>query len=254
MIRSIFEVFAFEVRRTLTPGRSVHWLALVLLPALLLWVVRQQSGHAMDVIQATWTIYFMVPIVSCMLGLLLWATPAVQSEQEGQTWIYLAVRPHGKFAVVLGKYLVAIAWTISAGLFSTTACILASQVADRERLWGTISLLVILSSLSYGALYLLIGVLFTRRGIVIAVSYTLIVELAVSLIPATVNKLTISHRLRTILADGMGLEQLRSAAGILFGEKGALQHLLILLAYTICLLIAALFVLRNKEVTMISES
>ncbi len=254
MIRCIVEVFIFELRRSLTPGRSFHWLALALLPAVLLLVIRYQSNETLDVLRATLAIYFMVTIVSCLLGLLLWATPAVQSEQEGQTWIYLSTRPNGRVAVLLGKYLVAISWTISSGLFSTTACVLAAQVAEKERLWGTISLLVVMSSLSYGALYLLIGVLFTRRAIVVAVMYTLIGEFAVSLIPATVNKLTINHRLRTILADGMNLKELRGAAGMLFGDEGTWQHLLILVAYSLCLLITAICVVRYKEIPMITEA
>jgi len=254
LIGSILEVFAFEIRRTLTAARSFNWLALALFPAILLLLVRVQSQMPIPLDRATFAIFLLVPLVSCLLGLLLWTTPAVQSEMEGQTWIYLAVRPHGKVAVLLGKYLVAIVWTISAGIFSVTACVLASQTADAVRLWSSMCILVILSSISYGALYLLIGVIATRRASVVAVAYTLLVEMGVSVIPATINKLTINHRLQSIMVDMMELEGLRSRASIFFGEKGSAQHIAFLIGYTLCLLAAVILVLRFKEIPMNSDT
>ena len=254
MIAAIFEVLSFELRRTLTLGRGLIWLGLATFPATLIFTVRWQRGDTIPIDAAALIIFFLVPQVTCLLGLLLWATPAVQTELEGQTWIYLAVRPLGKLAVVFGKYLIAVLWTAAAGILSVTASVLACGAAEPVRLWLSLSTLVCLSTLSYGALYLLIGVIVLRRAIVFAVAYTLLIELAVSLIPATINKLTISHRLRALLADWMKLETIRSRAEIIFGEQATLSHLLFLLGYTIVLLIATALVVRWREMPMQAES
>ncbi len=39
--------------------------------------------------------FVLLPQVVTVLGLLLWATPVVHSELEGQTWVYAVVRPGG---------------------------------------------------------------------------------------------------------------------------------------------------------------
>lgn len=254
MIAALLEVFAFELKRSLTFSRLAMWGAMAIFPAVLLAIVRLQLGEPIPRENATLAIFVLVPQVSCLLGLLLWATPAIQAEQEGQTWIYLATRPHGKIAVVLGKYLIAIAWTISAGIISVSASVLASSTTEPERLWATVCGLVVLASLSYGSLFLLIGVLVTRRAIAAAVSYTLLIEFALSFAPATINKLTVSYRLRALLADGIGLDALRSRAEILFGEQATTSHLLFVVGYSVCLLAVTLFIVLFREVPMNVET
>lgn len=254
MIAAIFEVFSFELKRTLTFSRTMIWLMLAIFPAALIAMVRWQSQDSIPIDIASLVIFFLVPQVSCLLGLLLWATPAIQTELEGQTWIYLAVRPSGKVAVVLGKYLIAVLWTAAAGIFSVTACVLASGASEPSKLWLSLCKLVCLSTLSYGALYLLIGVVILRRSIVFAVAYTLLIELVVSLIPATINKLTISHRLRALLADWMDLDTIRSRAEVIFGEQASGSHLMFLFGYTIVLLTATVLVVRTREMPMQVEA
>ena len=125
MIHAILSVFAFEYRRSLTYGRLATWLILVLVPVILMGAVKlattqieggefsRRNPEAQEFIATTLFYFFsyiLIPQVACMLGLLLWATPSIHSELEGNTWIYLTMRPNGKQAVLFGKYLVAVFW------------------------------------------------------------------------------------------------------------------------------------------------
>ena len=62
----------------------------------------------------TVVLYLLGPSIACMLGALLFAAPAIASELEQHTWIYLTTRPNGIFYLVTGKYIVAVLWSFSA--------------------------------------------------------------------------------------------------------------------------------------------
>ena len=80
--------------------------------------------------------YYLIPEVTCLLGLLLWATPAISTEIEGQTWVYLTLRGSGRSAVVIGKYLTAVFWTLSAALSATTISSVLVGPIIGWRIWG----------------------------------------------------------------------------------------------------------------------
>ena len=123
----VLDVVRFEIRRSLSPGRTGIWSILVLFPIALVAAIRLLSDRAAENSEA-WgmALYFLIPEVVCLLGLLLWATPAVSTEVEGQTWIYLAMRSTGRNLVLIGKYLTAVLWSCSA------ACVAATYAAGRS--------------------------------------------------------------------------------------------------------------------------
>jgi ABC-type transport system involved in multi-copper enzyme maturation permease subunit len=242
----VFDVVRFELARSLTIGRTAIWVILVMFPVGLIAMLRfLDPGDQPE----PWGIilYFLVPEVVCLLGLLLWATPVISTEIEGQTWIYLAMRRSGRSMVLLGKYLTAVLWTLSAALVSTGVCIAIMGPLGGFRLWGVMSALAVLSCITHGALYLLIGLIFYRRTMVTAVLYTLLFEYGLSLIPALANKLTINYRLRGLLATWMDWQEARSQAENVFGSEPASTHLLVLFAMTITMIGAALFRLGHSE-------
>lgn len=248
MFRAVLDVFSFEMKRALTHGRLLVWIALAGFPSALMLLVRSQTGSDAppDSALAIMT-YFMVVQVSCMLGLLLWATPIVASELEGQTWIYLATRQYGKLALVLGKYLVAVVWTISAGLISSIGVALICGHSDPWRLMFVLQALVCLGSLCFAGLYMAIGVLAFQRAMVIAVIFTLIGEGIVPLIPAMINRFTVSYRLRSLFTEWMGDAELQSQAFEVFGYESVTQHLSCMLIYMIVALLIALLVVGKRE-------
>jgi hypothetical protein len=67
------------------------------------------------------------------------------------------------------------------------------------QLWLTASLMCLLASLAYGALFALIGVVMQKRVMVISFVYALVAEGVLAWIPAVINQFTIAYRLRSIL-------------------------------------------------------
>jgi ABC-type transport system involved in multi-copper enzyme maturation permease subunit len=242
----VLDVIRFELRRSMTVGRGAIWITLVLFPIALISTLR--IFEPMDRPEP-WGImlYFLVPEVICLLGLLLWATPVISTEIEGQTWIYLATRRSGRSIVLLGKYMTAVLWSFTAALVAITVCTIVMGPAGGFRLWSVMCLLALFSCFAHASLYVLIGTVFFRRTIVTAVFYTLVIEYGLSLVPAVANKLTINYRLRGLLADWMNWDEARSAAENVFGSEPASIHLLVLAAFTLSLLGAAMFRVGHTE-------
>ncbi|MEM6468879.1 MAG: hypothetical protein AAF802_04870 [Planctomycetota bacterium] len=256
-----FDVLVFELRRSFTVGRLAIWMFLTLFPvvivATMMGIVRYNLGsdyNAQDAVKPFgMAIYFLIPEVCCLLGLLLWATPAVSTEIEGQTWIYLTSRSAGRTSVVFGKYLTAVIWTLSATLASLAVCLAIVGPTIALEIGWVLILLTFLSCVVHAALYILIGVFFYRRTMVAAVMYTLIVEYGVSFIPAIVNRLTINYRLRGLLADWMQWEEARSNAEVLFGSEPSSTHLLVMSGMTVLLIGASLYRVQRTDYAMTQE-
>ncbi len=247
MFHALLQVIRFEGRRTRTNGRVGIWLALATFPSLLMILLQAQARQTIPSEPLALMTFYLVVQVGCMLGLLLWATPAVGSELESQTWVYLAMRPHGKTATLLGKYAIAATWTASAGLVSAAGVTFFSRYPEPLTLAAALMVLVLISSLCYAALYVLIGVVFSARSTVVAVVYTLLIEGVLSSIPATINKFTVCYRLRAILAEWVELAEVRNAVEELFGYEPIWQHVAYLALYTAIVLTIALVVVRYKE-------
>lgn len=242
----VLDVIRFELARSLTVGRTAIWFVLVIFPIALITVLRLTTDSNEE---EPWgfMLYFLIPEVTCLLGLLLWATPAISTEIEGQTFIYLAMRRSGRTMVLVGKYMTAVLWSLSAALVSTSICVLIMGPVGGIRLWAVMCALSILSCFAHASLYVLIGSVFFRRTMATAVFYTLVFEYGLSLVPAVANKLTVNYRLRGLLAEWMEWEDVRSAAENVFGSEPAWTHLLVLFAMTVSLLAIALVRVSRGE-------
>ncbi len=254
MFRALFHVLAFEGRRTRTRDRIACWFALATFPSLLMILLQSQAQREIPSEPLAIMSFYLVVQIGCMLGLLMWATPAIGSEIEAQTWVYVALRPHGKLAILLGKYMVATAWTASAGMLSAVAVAFASQHPQPLTLAGILIVLVILSCACYAALYVLIGVAFSARSTVVAVVYTLLFEGVLSTVPATINKFTVCYRLRSLLAEWGNLTELLQWIEELYASEPVWQHLVCLAALTFIALAVAVFLVGNKEFPINTDS
>lgn len=252
MIHAAIQVFRFELARSLTPGRCVIWLALCLFPSLLIGTLRYQGGGNIPDQGMIIVSYVLVPQISCMLGLLLWATPVVGAELEAQAWIYIAMRRHGRAAIALGKYAVAVVWTVTYGLISALGVSALSGIEASFSLLATLVVTVILSSVSYAALYLLIGAAVYRRATVVAVVFSLVLEGMVSWVPATINQFTVSYRLRSIVTKWMDI--IPSGATVYFGEEPIWYNAGALIIYTILLLGVGLYLVQTREYPVQTEA
>lgn len=254
-LRGILAVVRFEGRRSLRPARVVWWALLAALPLLLALLIRAQEPRALDRAEELATyLYILVVRALCPLALLLWATPAVHAEMEAKAWPYIAVSPRGRVSLLVGKYLVAVLWAIVVGAVSVASCALVVSPGASPRVWETLLALVVLSSTAYGAVYVLLGVLFLKRGMVVTVAYTCIVEVALTMVPAVVNQLTIDYRLRTILVRELGLvASLGRGARDFVAAGSALEQAAILCGYALGALITAALVLKRKQLVVAEE-
>lgn len=248
------DVLLFELRRSLTIGRVAVWMILVAFPVAIMTTMSVLSRIQPNQLKPEdmvmlfgLAMYFLIPEVTCLLGLLLWATPVVSTEIEGQTWVYLILRRSGRGIVLIGKYLTAVVWTLSAALVAVALCCLVIGPSIGVQIGPTMVALVILSCFTHAALYLVIGTCFFRRTMVAAVLYTVVVEGVVSFIPALVNKFTINYRLRGLLAEWMGWDEARSQAEVLFGSEPASTHLQVLAIMTVVLVGIAVYRVQTAE-------
>jgi hypothetical protein len=242
----VWDVMRFELRRSLTPSRAAIWFVLVAFPIALISVLRVTTP-VRNVEPWGLMLYFLVPEVVCLLGLLLWATPVISTEIEGQTWIYLALRRSGRSFVLLGKYLTAVLWSVSAALVSISICAIVMGPAGGWKVWWVMCVLSVLSCFAHASLYVLIGTVFFRRTMVAAVFYTMAVEYGLALVPAVANKLTINYRLRGLLADWTQWRGARSIAEDVLGKESTSTHLVALAIISGILLAIAVLRLSHAE-------
>lgn len=257
-LRRIPAVFEFELRRTITGGRVFWMLALMLLPPLLALLARSTARNTPPKEIASILVFVLCPCVACVMSVFLNATPAVASELEGRSWVYLAIRPYGPTAVLLGKYLVAVLWAIPVGIVSAILTLFAFLDRDAIELIPTQCALVTLSCISYAGLFLLLGVIIPKRAMVVGLAYTVIVEIALASIPAVVNTLTIQYRLRCLLVDWANLpkpdREVARAFQAYYNDIPAAQHLMMICIMTIVFLIASALLLRYREFTSAMET
>lgn len=256
-LTSVAAAARFELQRGLTAPRMMMLAGLAAFPpglcALLVWAIGadlsdfQSRGPAL-------VFFCIIPGVTCLLGMLQWATPAIHSELEGRTWGYVAIRPGGAGSVLIGKYAAAVVWTLAAALIGLTLSLGIAQPRDITHVWLVFAGLSLCSTLAYGALFLFLGVLFLKRALFIAIGYTLLIEVIVSMAPATVNQLTIQYRLRALLQNWLAVEDLGPVLTTLFSDTSVWLHLTVLAVVTISLLAASLTVLQRRQLVSSAEN
>lgn len=263
MIRSIAVVFLFEWKRALNLSHKAWWLVLGGFPVFIIGLVRfslaQTSIPGEDSWRSinAWLLFALIPLLVSMLGTLLWATPAISAELERRSWVYLAVRPNGSIAVLLGKYLTAVTWVIPPAIVGLTVAVALAGTNDSLRIWWTMFRLVLLSCPAYAAVYLFLGVVHPRRAMVFGVAYSLFFEWIVSFIPALINRITIQYRLRALAATWCNLKPGRASDEdtlMLLGNEPAWWHVIVTIGMTVALLVLASAILRLREFTSSSES
>ena len=207
-ITGAFATCRFELKRSLTPQRLASSAGLILFPPLMLMMIIvsatriAQSGGMLNFV--LFTIIFLVALV-CLLSLLLWATPNVHGELEGKTWSFIAMRPGGRIANFLGKYLTSVLVSFLTSFFALTLCVLVANRYSTLGLghepwekWGILTAIFAVACLVYAAILSLIGAWFTKRAMVVGAGFLIGVETVLSMVPAVVNKFTMSYHLRRL--------------------------------------------------------
>ena len=249
----VLAVFRNEWQQTFTAGRMTGWLLICGFPVLLTILVSQFGTLGPEKTE-TWTgILFFVCEIICLLQLLLWATPWLYSELEGKTWTYLAVRPGGKSAVLMGKYLAAAIRTMLGALVALVLSLLIARPVGGLQVFLVLGFIIVISSFSYAAVFVFLGAIFPKRAMVLAVSYSLVIELLVSFVPAMINQLSIQFRLRSILFTWMDLLEVNGSwqppRGFedMLGNSSVMLHIGVLLIVNVALLSIANQLVSRRE-------
>lgn len=201
----LFATVRFEYSRVMTAGRMTWWFVLAGFPVVIAGLIRLfPLTHAKELdTYFVWSgaIYLLVPCITCAMGVLLSAGPAIATELEQRSWVYLATRPNGIFWLLLGKYLVAVAWASTAAIAGLTIAVLFTGQETIVQLWLGMAGLSVLSSMAYAAVFMLVGAIAPQRAMLFCVVWTAGVEGFVSLIPAVINRITVQYRLRALFVD-----------------------------------------------------
>ncbi|MEO1997723.1 MAG: hypothetical protein ABGZ17_20870 [Planctomycetaceae bacterium] len=261
--RAISAVFFFEWKKSLPAARIAWWIALAAFAPALVLLIQISVSDEVEAVFWSGFLYVMIPCVVSMMGVFLWATPAVATELENRSWTYLAVRPQGPMAIVVGKFLVAISWTVVAAWLGLTVSLLLIRPEQGLRTWCVLAILSLLSCSGYAGIFSLIGVVFPKRGMVIAVAYSLVIEVLLAFIPAVINRLTLQLRLRSLLVTWMDWEENfaaiggsggRASATLIYNDAPAWWHLVVLAGVTIGTVWLSILVLRWREFSTAGDS
>ena len=186
----------FDFHRSMTIGRLSAFVILSLFPPAIVLISLLGPG-----LEAAPVIIGVTVMAAGILAELLWATPIVYSELEGKTWLFLATRPRGVTAMLLGKYMIAALWTTAVCGIAMTICVLMAAAADvpgTGRMWQVFAILILLAAFSYAAIFSLIGVLFHRRAMVFAMTYVIALEVIIAQVPAVINQISVRHHLTAL--------------------------------------------------------
>lgn len=249
----------FDFRRSLTISRIAVFAVLSLFPPAIMAV--NLIGPGVD---AAPVIIGVTVMMVGILAELLWATPIVYGELEGKTWLFLAVRPRGVLAVLLGKYLVAVLWTTAVCSIAMTLCVLlaaTAHVPDLLRMWLVFLVLIVLAAFAYAAIFALIGVIFHRRAMVFAMAYVILLEIFVAQIPAIINQITVRHHLTALAVKWLGF---RSLGGeevpeffleqVLGVKEPDWRNILLVVATTAVTLAASTWIICHREYLTAEEA
>ena len=258
----LFAAVRFEYSRIMTAGRMTWWFVLAGFPILISGLIRlfplANAPEEFDSHQL-WSIaiYLLVPCITCAMGVLLSAGPAIATELEQRSWVYLATRPNGIFWLLLGKYLVAIAWATTAAITGLTIAVLFTGQETIFQIWVGMVALCVLSSISYAAAFLLVGAIAPQRAMLFCVVWTAGVEGFISFIPAIINRITVQYRLRALFVDwvqpGPEIQDNPLFAQSL-AEGPWYVQILWLAALTSIFLAAAQVIAHKREFTAAAES
>jgi hypothetical protein len=261
----------FELMRAFSLQRLSIMAALALFPPALVTLVLGASRVAEssvpdpDFVQGVvllqsstpFLIIFLTSLV-CLLSLLLWATPNVYSELEGRGWGFVASRPGGRIAIYLGKYAASVILSFSLSLLALSLSILIANrlnlISEPKQLWLSLAAIFLLASLSYGAVFSMLGTIFFKRAMVVAAGYLVGSEFFIASIPALIGKLTLRFHLQELGIHWIGFflpVDSEPEYRMIFGSAMPVWiHLFALFAAaTITLIVGAIVITHRQYIT-----
>lgn len=189
--------------RQMLGGRRI-WFALMLLaiPILLVAMLRMAAGFGLEAQAEPYAralvVYALYPQSMCILLCLLYGTSLLAAEIEGKTLVYLVTHAQPRWSVLVAKYAATAVALTGLCLASMSVSFLVAGASMGVRLWAALAASVTGACVAYTAIFALLGLLLPRRSIAVGLVYVLVIEFALSLVPALVNEGTASYYLRSL--------------------------------------------------------
>lgn len=117
MLSSSLAIFRYEFKKSFSLGPTFLWLCVIAFPTLLQLLI-DQAGNGIPTEFSGVLLVGTIPGAVCLLTILSSMSPYLNTELEGNTWPYIAVRPFGRTSMMLGKYLVSVTRSIMAGFLA----------------------------------------------------------------------------------------------------------------------------------------
>lgn len=245
--RGILAVAGFQLRRLLVPQRLALALLGAAFPAAVILAARRIGGE-LDRDFAVVLLYALIPEAVCMLGLLVTMCPVVADELERGTWQHIVVRPGGRRSLLLGTFLAAVGWTAGVALVSLALSLAAAGLTDSPRLAAMFAALVLFSCIGRAALFALPAVIVPKRALVASVAAGIVLEYLAGFLPAVINQVTVSLRLRSLLVEWMGWErELPAELKLLVDPRPAWVQAAAVIGLATVLLVAADMILSRRQ-------
>ncbi len=239
---------ALTARQMLGGGRIWILAAFLSLPVLLLLATVLARGFNFPDQGAVAGIllYVLYPQSLCILATLLYGSSLLAAEIEDKTLVYLFTRSLPRWRVLVDKYvaIVLVLTALTGTSMSVSFLLLGAPVG--ARLWLALMVTILCATLSYTAIFALLGLLVPRRAIPVGLIYAVVVEFVLSFVPALVNELAASHYLRS-LAFHIARIPLPDAAMQIVGGATLSDSILALLVIPLLSLSLSAWIVHRRE-------
>lgn len=242
-------LFRLTVRQILGGTRLWFLVLFLSLPAVLVLLILgfgNRVGPEREQILSV-LLYVLYPQSLVILATLLYGSGLLSAEIEGRTLVYLLSRPVPRWKILAVKYAATVLVLAALCLASLTVSTALAGFPGGLRTWFALAVSVVLACVAYTAIFSLLGLLVPRRAVPVGLIYAGVLELALSFVPAFVNRLAISHYLRGLTYHLSGQTQLPPEALVILGETGPWTSAITLLVYPLVALSIAALLLELRE-------
>jgi len=243
-------VFELALRQIL--GGTRVWLlaAFLSLPTLLLVLilgVGQEIPAEQRELVFVVLLYVLYPQTLVVLATLLYGSGLLSSEIEARTLVYLLTRPLPRWSLLVAKYTATVLVLAAMCLASLTVSFVIAGFPGGARTGLALAASVLFACVAYTAVFGLIGLLWPRRAVPIGLIYAGLLEIALSFVPAFVNRLSVSHYLRSLFYALADLRRVPPDVLQFLGDTSAWTSVTALLVFPIVALGLSVVLLERRE-------
>jgi ABC-2 type transport system permease protein len=205
-------IFTLSLRALANSRRVLVVSALLLVPVLLALVYVASEGSQGGGTFAIELFDNLVLPILLPLTALIFATSALGGEIEDRTLVYLTLKPVSRLTVIVAKFLAAtLICTVLVEVSLGATYLLATQSSGSLHDLGAILLAGLGGCIAYSSLFLLLGLWFPRRGILVGFIYVLVWEGTVSSLSTGLATFSVRRYVEGALHASLGTSALAAA-------------------------------------------